>query len=59
MNEDVASDLPPGCESYRTCPECGVDCTPEPFLTKNVIHIAFACPNHGVHTVIDPLAGSR
>jgi len=43
-------------ESHRTCPECGGDCTPE---ILEAMRVAFACPTHGVHTVVDPLEGQR
>ena len=47
-------------EAYRTCPECGEDCEPEPFeLPGAGIRIAFRCPPHGVHTVVDPFEGHR
>ena len=59
MTEDASNDFESGSEEYRTCPECGADCVPEPFLTDQVIHLGFTCPVHGVHTVIDPLDSSR
>lgn len=46
-------------ESYRTCAECGRDCEPEPFSTDNGIRISFACPAHGIHSVVDPFEGKR
>lgn len=49
----------PADEQYRTCAECGADCPPEPFETNSGIQIAFSCPEHGVHTVVDPFEGSR
>lgn len=49
----------PPDEHYRTCAECGADCQPEPFETDSGIKIAFSCPEHGVHTVVDPFEGSR
>lgn len=50
-----------GNERYRTCPQCGRDCEPEPFEAGDVegIRIGFSCPVHGVHTVIDPFEESR
>ena len=44
---------------YRKCPECGADCSPEPFETDRRMRISFVCPEHGAHTVIDPFEGSR
>ncbi|HLS33877.1 MAG TPA: hypothetical protein VK039_09835, partial [Brevibacterium sp.] len=49
----------PQDEDYRTCSDCGADCEPEPFTTDAGIRIGFACPEHGVHTVVDPFEGSR
>lgn len=48
-------------ESYRTCLECGADCPPEPFDAGEGqgIRIAFSCPTHGVHSVVDPLEELR
>lgn len=46
-------------EKYRTCAECGGDCEPEPMPTDVGIRIAFYCPTHGVHTVVDPFEGLR
>jgi len=51
--------LEPADEQYRTCPECDADCPPEPFETDSSIRIAFACPEHGVHTVVDLFEGER
>ena len=44
-----------GCEdeAYRTCVDCGGDCEPEPMLTDEGMRIAFGCPTHAVHTVLD------
>lgn len=41
-------------ESYRTCAECGRDCTPESVPTQQGIRIAFTCPQHGLHSFLDP-----
>lgn len=46
-------------ESYRTCEECGADCPPEPSSTDQGVRIAFACPTHGVHSVVDPFEDKR
>lgn len=43
-------------ESHRTCPECGADCAPE---IVDTMRVAFSCPAHGLHTVVDPLEGQR
>jgi hypothetical protein len=53
LNSSATDDL------HRTCAECGADSAPEPFETDPCIRIAFSCPEHGVHTVIDPFEGSR
>lgn len=44
-------------EEYRTCPECGTDCTPEPFETDQGMRISFVCPEHGAHIIADPFEG--
>jgi hypothetical protein len=44
-------------QSYRTCSECGRDCQPEPFQHERGFRIAFICPEHGVHSVVDPFEG--
>lgn len=49
--------LSPGDESYRTCSECGGDCEPEP--TEAGMRITFACPEDGVHSVVDPFRDQR
>lgn len=41
-------------EEYRTCPECGSHCDLEPFDVSDQLRVAFSCPLHGVHTVVDP-----
>lgn len=48
-----------GNEQYRTCPECGRDCKPEPFEADDGFRIAFSCSEHGVHSVVDPFEGQR
>ena len=45
-------------EQYRTCPECGADCEPEPFHAESGIRIAFSCADHGVHSVVEPFGES-
>ncbi len=46
---------------YRTCADCGQDCPPEPFDAgeDQGLRMAFSCPEHGVHAVVDPFEGSR
>ena len=40
---------------YRTCTECGSDCEPEPSSVDGFgIRVMFVCPNHGVHSIVDP-----
>lgn len=53
--------ISPKDEGYRTCSECGVDCEPEPFDAGEGqgLRIAFACPVHGVHSVVDPFEDRR
>lgn len=50
-----------GNEDYRTCAECGGDCEPEPFEASQGggLRVAFTCPQHGLHSVVDPFEGSR
>ena len=54
-------DLSPtdGGPLYRTCSKCGADCPPEPLEADNGFRIAFVCPQHGVHSVLDPFDGKR
>lgn len=45
---------------YRTCGVCGRDLNPEPMAVEGYgIRVAFACPEHGVHTVVDPFPDSE
>lgn len=47
-------------EGYRTCSECGGDCIPEPSGTDELgARFVFVCPEHGVHSVVDPFEGTR
>ncbi|WP_156109902.1 hypothetical protein [Cryobacterium sp. MLB-32] len=46
-------------ERCLTCAEWGSECRPEPFEADSGIKIAFAHPEQGVHTVVDPFEGSR
>ncbi|GAA2089311.1 MULTISPECIES: hypothetical protein [Actinomycetes] len=61
MNSDPFESLAPRAEGYRTCAECGADCAPEPFDAGEGtgLRIAFSCPAHGVHTVVDPFEETR
>lgn len=59
MSWDVGDVFDPADEGYRTCTECDADCLPEPFTTDVGIRIAYSCPSHGVHTVVDPFEGKR
>ncbi|MBO1740503.1 PIN domain-containing protein [Leifsonia sp. TF02-11] len=45
--------------SSRTCAQCGRDCMPEPFQHEQGFRIALTCPEHGVHSVLDPFADSQ
>jgi len=45
---------------YRTCPVCGGDCVSEPSgADGHGIRIMFVCPEHGVHSIVDPFADKR
>ena len=47
-------------EDYRTCPVCAGDCEPE--ITgddDNGSRFLWVCPQHGVHTITDPLEEYR
>lgn len=65
MEPDDAGDDPfsaedaVGRQQYRVCSQCGRDCEPEPVPTDAGMRIAFICPVHGVHTVVDPFDGQR
>ena len=51
----------PTSDDYRTCSECGGDCYPDPSAGADGlgVRIAFVCPTHGVHSVIDPFEEDR
>ena len=51
----------PKDDAYRTCSECGGDCYPDPSAGADGlgVRIAFVCPEHGVHSVIDPFEDKR
>lgn len=51
---EFARDESDQAETYRTCLQCGRDCLPEAFSTSEGMRIAFACQEHGVHTVVEP-----
>ncbi|WP_336661111.1 hypothetical protein [Leucobacter sp. MMO-66] len=45
---------------YRTCTVCGGDCEPEQSGAEgHGIRIMFACPQHGVNSVVDPFEDKR
>lgn len=47
-------------ESYRTCSQCGADCYPDSASIKGKgIRLVWTCPNHGVHSVVDPFHDFR
>ena len=49
-----------GDQPYRTCPECGGDCQPEPSAVDGLgVRIAFICPQHGAHSLVDPFEEQR
>lgn len=50
----------PKDEIHRKCPACGGDCELESTSVSGLgVRIAFTCPEHGVHSVIDPFEGQR
>lgn len=51
----------PTNDDYRTCSECGADCYPDPNAGADGlgVRIAFICPEHGLHSVIDPFEEAR
>lgn len=62
LSDDLGDDgiIAPTDQSYRTCSECGRDCMPEPTpIEGHGMRIAFVCPEHGVHSVVDPFEGKR
>lgn len=52
---------PPEDESYRMCAEFGRDRHPDQNVSADGLglRIAFVCPEHGVHSVIDPFEDKR
>ena len=45
-----------GAEEHLTCTECGADCAPEVLESDAGMRVAFVCPQHGVHSVVDPFS---
>ena len=58
---DGAAIRVPKDEGYRTCPACDGDCEPDVSFgsDESGARIAFICPEHGVHSVIDLFEGQR
>lgn len=49
-----------GNEDYRTCSTCGGDCEPEAAGAEGLgARVAFVCPEHGLHAIVDPFDGRR
>lgn len=47
-------------DGYHTCRVCGRDCVPEDIGTDGTgVRIAFVCPEHGLHSVVDPFGHLR
>lgn len=45
---------------YRTCSSCGGDCIPDPTGAAGLgVRIAWVCPEHGVHSIVDPFEHLR
>lgn len=45
---------------YRTCSECGGDCTPEPSPDDGLgVRVLFVCPEHGAQSIVDPFDDKR
>lgn len=51
----------PRTDDYRTCSECGAECSPDPAAGGDGIgaRIAFVCPAHGVNAIVDPFEDFR
>ncbi|SEB56172.1 hypothetical protein SAMN04489806_1110 [Paramicrobacterium humi] len=54
QHDDPLDGLMPEDDSYRTCPVCGRDCAPEVIDTGSSVRVAFSCPEHGAHSMVDP-----
>jgi hypothetical protein len=48
-----------GNDSYRTCAQCGADCLPEPIESNHRSRIVFLCPEHRLHSIVDPFEEKR
>ena len=60
FNERSTMFTPDEEEHYRTCADCGRACEPVPFeIIEAGLRLAFICPVHGVHTVVDPFEADR
>lgn len=50
----------PRDDEYRTCSVCGGDCEPEPTVVEGFgVRVAFVCPEHGAHSMVDPFSDLR
>ena len=57
MDDDLTGGFGHTDQRYRTCSQCNGDYEPEPVPTSPCMKIAFSCPAHGVHSLIDPFEG--
>lgn len=48
-------------DAYRICSVCGGDCEPNTSLSADDrgVRIAWVCPVHGAHSVVDPFEDLR
>lgn len=47
-------------KDYRTCTECGGECYPDSAGADGIgARIAWICPEHGVHSIVDPFEDKR
>lgn len=59
-NTDGLSSPLPADDGYRTCSACGGDCVPEASgADGHGVRFMFVCPEHGVHSVVDPFEDLR
>lgn len=50
----------PANRDYRTCAECGRDCTPDSTVDpRHGARILFVCEEHGAQSIVDPWADIR
>lgn len=51
----------PKDQRYRTCGECGKVCTPDTGLSTDGhgVRITYVCPDHRVHSIVDPFQDMR